>query len=330
MHHGTNKATAIGKETKSTSCTAVASLTRGTGYKGSHKVNWTIEQYLTPPTGILRCNTCGTERVGDYKQAKKGKLRCWTCEPRATAKLPSASPADAPALRKRRAPVPIPAPAMVRAELEGRLNARHLSYTRVARYQVVGEDDAPEQHVRLEVAGLRTRNPLNRRLTWQAARGLAEQVKKGTLDALDRCFTRPPEGHDYAYKVRIARIATKRGLDDDGVTAAMKAVRDAVSLFVGVNDANRRRLRVSYGMGFSVVQGVALEWTRTTGAFEDEEVEDFLLFDREELVTIALEHRAMRRYWKERRKALTTRDTEAIAAGEPEGASLTDETDDDG
>jgi hypothetical protein len=142
---------------------------------------------------------------------------------------------------------------------------------------------------------------LNKRLTWQAAKSTADTVKRATIDALGECMERPPEGHPWSYELRLSRVSTKMSVDDDGVTAALKAVRDAFAIFVRINDANRRYLRVSYGSGHGRVQGVVLEWSRFEGPLdEEEEAASFLFFDDDELVTLATEHRATRRYWKER------------------------------
>ncbi len=213
--------------------------------------------------------------------------------------------------------------------MEGRIEHGKFSYTRVARY-VVDDNEPAVERGRIELAGLRSRNPLNRRLSWQSLRGITEGCKRATFEALTESVHRPEEGHDYSYEVKLSRISTRLGLDDDGVTAALKGVRDAFAIFVRINDGNRRRLRVSYGIGHSVVQGIVVEWTRTEGPFEGEPYETYDFFDPHELQRIADEHREMKAYWRKRR--------EAVQAGAPapdeqkEDASEegSDETDADG
>jgi hypothetical protein len=121
------------------------------------------------------------------------------------------------------------------------------------------------------------------------------------MEALELCMQRPAPGHPYAYELTLTRVATKRGLDDDGVTAALKAVRDAFAIYVHTNDGNRPYFRTAYRMGQSRVQGVVVEWQRTVGPLPEEgEEESFLFYDGAELDTVMHEHRKTRRYWKER------------------------------
>lgn len=284
---------------------------------------WTVQQYLTKPNAVLRCSLCGVERMGNYSQAKMGLLRCWTCRPkppkgprkrspkkkktlvrladdRIVWNEAASSPAKLPPVRKIPAHKPTPPPPPPPPRIPGQVASRPNSYIRAVRYQI--EEDAEEkaQHGRIEIVGLRTRNPLNKRLTWQAAKTFAEAAKKATYAALERSMRRPLEGHYYSYEVKLSRVSTKRALDDDGVAAALKAVRDAFAVFVRINDGNRAYLRVTYGTGYARVQGVVIEWTRAEGPFADEGQESFLFFDREELDDIAREHYVTRRYWKER------------------------------
>lgn len=270
---------------------------------------WTVQQYLVRPRAVLRCSICNVERIGNYTQAKAGLLRCWTCSP----KPPPQPRKRKPKPKKERPPAPPPVlaappprvprpprePGPLLPPIPGRLATNAHAYSRAVRHRI--EDVDGVQHGRLELVGLRTRNPLNKRLTWQAAKSTADTVKRATIDALWEVQARPPEGHPWSYELRLSRVSTKMSVDDDGVTAALKAVRDAFAIFVRINDANRRYLRVSYGSGHGRVQGVVLEWTRFEGPLdEEEEAASFLFFDDDELVTLAAEHRVTRRYWKER------------------------------
>lgn len=322
---------------------------------------WTIEQYLERPMAVLRCTVCGVERMGNTQQAKKGALRCWTCSPRPVGHKPDGRPTVAERLsrpppppaapkvatsshekpekevvvrrfppgKQKRTPPP---PKVAKAEIAGRVDSHGNAYSRAVRYQV--ETDEGVEHARIEIAGLRAKNPLNSRLAWQAVKAITAATKKGTMDALERCVERPDEGHDYAYEVRLTRISTKAGLDDDGVAAALKGARDAVAIFVRVNDGNRRRFRCSYGIGHARVQGVIVEWKRTSGRFEDEGIEEYAFFDRDEIAVLSSEHRITARVWKERMaKRMLSRAERVPGPGsdeaEEDAAYDADEVDDD-
>jgi hypothetical protein len=270
---------------------------------------WTVQQYLVRPRAVLRCSLCGTERIGNHVQAKAGLMRCWTCRPKPppaprkpkAPKAPRPSPSAPPASPEAPdAPKPPRVPAPAATPLSGRIATSTTAYSRALRYQI--EDEGEIQHGRIEIAGARTVNPLNKRLTWQATKGTSEAVKRVTMAALDACVARPHEGHFWSYELKLSRVSTKLGLDDDGVTAALKAVRDAFAIFVRINDSNRRFLRVSYGIGHARVQGIVLEWSRFYGPLdhEDDAASAFLFFEEDELDVLAAEHRVTRRYWKER------------------------------
>lgn len=47
--------------------------------------------------------------------------------------------------------------------------------------------------------------------------------------------------------VLLTRIAPSRGLDDDNLAGALKAVRDEVAVWLGVDDAHRDTVRYRYG-----------------------------------------------------------------------------------
>lgn len=266
---------------------------------------WNVEQYLVYPQAVLRCANCGVERVGDCKQASRGRLRCWTCTPKPPPKLPRRTPRSRPLPEPAPEPTavpkaePRPAPILRAFPLPGRVTTNATGYTRVVRYQV--EDEGDTEHGRVEVLGLRTKNPMNQRSSWQSVKGTSEAAKRGTMEALELSVPRPDDGHPYAYELTLTRVATKRGLDDDGVTAALKAVRDAFAIFVRLNDGDRTLFRTTYRIGHGHVQGVVLEWKRTMGPLPDEGDEGgFLFYDEGELAMVADEHHATRRYWKER------------------------------
>lgn len=261
--------------------------------------DWTILERRQKQRALLRCNHCGNERDGIVWQANAGKLRCWNCSP--DARPNSRRDGTIPALQ---------APRYVArtddvAPIDGRIPTSVHGYARAVRYSLDPPDDpdAETQTGRIEIAGIRTKNPLNRRLHWTAVAGAAKAAQKATLEALYAALgSPPPDGHDYAYQVRISRLSTKGLQDDEGVVASMKAVRDAFAIFVRINDGNRRRFRASYSTGKAKVLSVVIEWTRTTGPFEDDGTESLIFFDEREELALRDEHRETRKYWLGRRR----------------------------
>ncbi len=293
---------------------------------------WTIENYLTKPYAVLRCTLCGVEKVGNFKQAAKGKLRCWTCKPspserkaseqKATTETPlqpKVATAETATVHPLVRPAPDPRPK--RVPLAGRVESnRSDSYSRAIRYQTKDDADGT-QHGRIEIPGFRTRNPLNKRLTWQAVKGLSAAVKRDTMDALERCLDRPEEENLYAYDVKLVRVSVREKLDDDGVAAALKAVRDAFSIFVRINDGNTRRIRWTYAKAHARIGGIILEWKRSEQWFAEEPEETFLFFEDKEIEVLVGEHRVVRQHWKERMtKRLASRTARGAGAGDDEQA----------
>jgi len=266
---------------------------------------------------VLRCTLCGTERTGNLKQAQQDLLRCWTCrpnwresprvrKPKAPA-VPFAEPQQSPLVpapkvrrfregKQKASPPPADAPKV--AYIEGRIQTKRNAYSRAMRFQI-DEDEGGTQHGRIEIAGFRTRNPLNQRQMWQAAKATAAAVKKGTMEALELAMPRPDEADFHSYEVKLVRITPRSKPDDDGVTAALKAVRDAFAIFVRINDGNRRRLQFSYGYGNGRVSGIVLEWIRRDHPFPDEGHDGYVFFNRGELDILASEHTVAARHWKE-------------------------------
>jgi hypothetical protein len=318
-------------------------------YRGRHNV-WTVQQYLVYPKAVMRCSICGVERTGDSKQAARGQLRCWTCVPKPPPTPPRRTPRAIKLREAKGEPTPkVPAaprpPPMPRLPpLPGRVSQpTTTSYTRVVRYQV--EEEGDRQHGRIEILGLRTKNPMNQRASWQAVKGWAEAARRFTMEALELSMPRPPDGHPYAYELTLTRVSTKRTLDDDGVTAALKGVRDAFSIFVHVNDGDRGLFRTTYRIGHGRVQGVVVEWKRRPRPLPAEDAEGgFLFYDDDELTMVAGEHRVTRQYWKERMRkrllSIASRPTggdgdeaeeeAAYDVAEDEGEDETHETDGDG
>jgi len=67
--------------------------------------------------------------------------------------------------------------------------------------------------------------------------------------------SRPPA----SCSVRLTRIAPSAGLDDDNLVVALKAVRDQVATWLGVDDRHRDRVRYVYAQHRGP-WGVAIEW----------------------------------------------------------------------
>jgi hypothetical protein len=91
---------------------------------------------------------------------------------------------------------------------------------------------------------LHTKNPLNGRQHWRrvAKRGVKE--KTATYWALHkRLHTAPPIALPCV--VILTRVSAGV-LDDDGLAAALKHVRDAVALWIGVDDGDVGRIRFRY------------------------------------------------------------------------------------
>lgn len=287
-------------------------------------MSWTRVETREGKYDLLRCSACGTERVGDRSQVAKGMLRCWTCRPKVQ-NLTTRQRLEQALMAAPHAPEGL-------EPIDGRMPQRAMAYSRAVRYSIEPslekDPDAETQVGRIEIAGLRTKNPLNQRVHWTAAAGNTKRAQETTIDALRYVFGEhlPQEGEDYSYEVRISRLSAKGIHDDEGVVAALKGVRDAYAIFVRLNDGNRRRIRFSYGMGQAKVQCVVIEWTRRRGPFPDDGRESSLFFDERELRILRDEHRATRAYWQERiRKFRATKAAEAAFAESEEEGDADDE-----
>lgn len=87
------------------------------------------------------------------------------------------------------------------------------------------------------VPGLKTINPLNRREHHFARASRVRREKLATLAAL-RATGRPMA---LPVVVTLTRISA-RAMDSDGAVASLKAVRDTVAMYLGVDDRDSPRL----------------------------------------------------------------------------------------
>ena len=88
---------------------------------------------------------------------------------------------------------------------------------------------------------LRTSSGLNAREHWRARAKRVRTERLATGLVLNR-QTRPP----IPCTVRLTRIAPSNGLDDDNLCGALKAVRDQVAEWLGVDDKDRASVRYVY------------------------------------------------------------------------------------
>lgn len=280
-------------------------------------MSWIVVEKLPGEKDRVRCDDCGAIQVGNRYQARYDKLRCYTCNPKANVLRGRAE------LRKKDKP---PAPPPELTPLEGRMPQHPLGYSRAVRYSIeppLEEDaDAETQTGRIEIVGLRTRNPLNQRAHWTAIASAVKTSQKATLEAFRYIFGDELllDGHDYSFEVKLTRLSPKMFPDDEAVVGAMKGVRDGFAIFARINDGNRRRIRFSYGVGKAPIQSAIIEWKRTVGPFDDD-AEELVFFDLEEQHTVRREHKVTRGYWRERRarqKAADTFDAKMAVELDPE------------
>jgi len=59
--------------------------------------------------------------------------------------------------------------------------------------------------------------------------------------------------------VTLTRIAPSNGLDDDNLAGALKACRDEIAEWIGVNDRDRKTVRYEYEQERGP-WGVRIEW----------------------------------------------------------------------
>lgn len=85
---------------------------------------------------------------------------------------------------------------------------------------------------------IKTVSELNRREHWASRARRVKAQRAATMLAL-RCSREDPSDYKLAMKIRVllVRIGPRR-LDGDNLQGALKAVRDAVAEWVGIDDGN--------------------------------------------------------------------------------------------
>lgn len=87
------------------------------------------------------------------------------------------------------------------------------------------------------VIPIKTTNPLNgSQANWRGKAGRRKRERAATRLAL-LADARSLEGIGRCTRATFTRIAPSSGLDDDGLRASFKSVRDEVAAFLGVSDA---------------------------------------------------------------------------------------------
>lgn len=90
---------------------------------------------------------------------------------------------------------------------------------------------------------LRTVPGLNVREHWQARSSRVKRERRAVAWALAaENHQRPP----IPCSVRLTRVAPSGGVDDDNLVGALKAVRDEVAKWLGVDDRHSRQVRYVY------------------------------------------------------------------------------------
>lgn len=88
---------------------------------------------------------------------------------------------------------------------------------------------------------IRTGRGLNDRECWQARQRRVKKQRQAVAWVL-KSATRP----DIPCSVLLTRIAPSSGLDDDGLVGSLKAIRDQVAEWLGVDDKHRDQVRYRY------------------------------------------------------------------------------------
>jgi hypothetical protein len=60
--------------------------------------------------------------------------------------------------------------------------------------------------------------------------------------------------------IRLTRYAPSRGLDSDNLQSSLKAVRDAIAQWLGINDADESQARYAYAQARLHVYAVRIEF----------------------------------------------------------------------
>lgn len=95
--------------------------------------------------------------------------------------------------------------------------------------------------MRIEIHGLKTVSALNSREHWRTR---AKRVKAERETVAWRLSDKPKPL--LSCVVTLTRVAPSNGLDCDNLQGAMKAIRDQVAQWLGINDKHRDIVRYEY------------------------------------------------------------------------------------
>lgn len=107
---------------------------------------------------------------------------------------------------------------------------------------------------------LKTTNPLNGSHGHWSRLAKVRKEQRAIAGMIVRCNT-VPNAMD-AYAVTLTRKAPSNGLDFDGLTAALKSVRDGTADGLGFKDDNDPRLHFEYAQERSKTYGVQIHIER--------------------------------------------------------------------
>lgn len=110
---------------------------------------------------------------------------------------------------------------------------------------------------------VRTVNLTNARMHWRArSKCVREQREAVTYVLLGADWSALPKPTpETPWDVKLVRLAP-RELDDDGVVSALKAPRDAVAAFVGVDDRHKHIVKYEYDQRREREYGVEITVSR--------------------------------------------------------------------
>lgn len=114
----------------------------------------------------------------------------------------------------------------------------------------------------IEINGVVTKPESNSRVGWRADHAKRKAQHARVASALVASGRECLERRGAPAKVTLTRLAS-RALDDDNNVGAMKAIRDAVARWFGVDDGPKGPIRWAYAQEKRRVPGVRihLEWT---------------------------------------------------------------------
>lgn len=110
-----------------------------------------------------------------------------------------------------------------------------------------------------EIPGMRLRNPLNVRRHWRAVHKDGQGKKSAALILMLQAA--PPAAVTKDCKRWVVTIMRRgpRKMDDDGLSASAKYVRDGIAKALGIDDGDKARLRFIYMQELAKTYSVMIE-----------------------------------------------------------------------